>query len=36
MHAQVVALLDQLTDQAEAQGRAQLRQPAPPAGGMPM
>jgi hypothetical protein len=36
MHAQVVALLDQLTNEAEAQGRAQLRQPAPPAGGMPM
>jgi hypothetical protein len=36
MHAQVVALLDQLTDQAEAQGRDQLRQPASPAGGMPM
>ena len=36
MHAQVVALLDQLTNEAEAQGRNQLRQPAPPAGGMPM
>ena len=36
MHAQVVALLDQLTNEAEAQGRNQLRQPAPPAGGMLM
>jgi hypothetical protein len=36
LHAQVVALLDQMTDQAEAEGRNMLRQPAPPMGGAPM
>jgi len=30
LHVQVVGLLDQITQQAEAQGRNQLRQPAPP------
>ena len=30
LHIQVVGLLDQITQQAEAQGRNQLRQPAPP------
>ena len=30
LHVQVVGLLDQITQQAEAEGRNQLRQPAPP------
>ncbi len=36
LHAQVVALLEQMTDQAEAEGRNMLRQPMPPMGGAPM
>ena len=36
MHAVIKSMLDQITQQAGAQGREQLRQPAPPPTGVPM